>query len=102
MGDKGHRNKLGIVVPAFKGAKVSREAQLPWAVADEVCDGIRRPEVIFDRVMGVVGALVRVILRSRPLKAGEHLGADREAVSCNYHRAARPQTQGPATVSSLT
>ena len=86
MGDKGYRGKLGIVVPASKKAKVSREVKeledekqrghelqteraaveninrrvKEWAVVDEVWDGIREPELFFDRVMRVVCALANV------------------------------------------
>ena len=107
MGDKGYRGKLSIVVPASKKAKVSREVQQledekqrgrelqseraaieninervkQWAVASEVWDGIRQPEVLMDSAMRVVCALTNVILRAHPLRAAEHVGADGGSVS---------------------
>ena len=107
MGDKAYRGKLGIVVPASKKAKVSKEVQQledekqrdhelqveraaieninqrvkQWAVADEVWDGLREPEVFFDSVMRVVCALVNFILRTHPLRAREHPSADGGPVS---------------------
>ena len=39
-----------------------------WAVADEVWDGIRQPELFFDRVMRVVCALANVIVRSHVVR----------------------------------
>ena len=107
MGDKGYRGQLGIVVPASKKAKVSREVQLleeerqrghelqheraaieninkrvkEWAVANEVWDGVRRPELFFDQVMRVVCALVNIILATHPLRADEHASEDGRSVS---------------------
>ena len=107
MGDKDDRGQLGIVVPASKQAKVSREVKeledekqmghelqseraavennnrrgKEWAVADRVWDGIREPEVFFDRVMRVVCALTNVILHTHPLKAREHHRVDEGSVS---------------------
>lgn len=107
MGDKGYRGKLGIVVPASKKAKVSREVRdledekqrghelqsersavenvnqrvKQWAVATEVWDGTRDPAVFFDAVMRVVCALVNVILRTHPLRARDHPRANQGPVS---------------------
>ena len=107
MGDKGYQGKLGIVIPASKKAKVSKEVQQledekqrnheleteraavenmnqrvkQWAVAKEVWDGIRQPDLFFDSVMRVVCALTNVILRTHPLRAREHPRVDGGSVS---------------------
>ena len=107
MGDKGYKGKLGIVVPASKKAKVSREVKQledekkrghelqheraaieninqrvkQWAVATEVWTGTRDPHPFFDQVMRVVCALVNVILRTHPLRAGRHARVDEGSVS---------------------
>ena len=107
MGDKGYRGKLGIVVPASKRAKVSKEVQLledekqrghelqheraaveninqrvkQWAVARDVWTGTRDPHLFFDRVMRVVCALTNVIIRTHPLRAREHPSVDGGSVS---------------------
>ena len=102
MGDMGYREKLGVGAPASKKAKVSKEVKQledekqrghelqteraaveninrrvkEWAVAKEVWDGTREPELFFDSVMRVVCALTNVILRTHPLRAREHVSAD--------------------------
>ena len=109
MGDKGYRGKLGIVIPAAKKAlaKLSKEVQQledekqrnheleteraaveninqrvkQWAVAKEVWDGIRQPDLFFDSVMRVVCAWTNVILRTHPLRAREHPRIDGGSVS---------------------
>jgi hypothetical protein len=107
MGDKGYRGKLGIVVPASKKAKVAKEVQQleeekrrghelqveraaienvnqrvkQWAVADQVWDGLRQPEVFMDSIMRVVCVLTNVVLRTHPLRAREHPGTDGGSVS---------------------
>ena len=107
MGDKGYRGKLGIVVPASKKAKVSKEVSnledekqrghelqheraaveninqrvKQWAVATEVWTGTRDPHLCFAQAMRVVCALVNVILRTHPLRAREHVGDDDDSVS---------------------
>ena len=107
MGDKGYQGKLGIVVPARKNSKVSREVAAlqeekqkghelqseraaieninqrvkQWAVAREVWDGIRQPELFFDQVMRVVCALANVIIRTRPLRSREHPKVGESSVS---------------------
>lgn len=52
-----------------------------WAVASEVWDDIRQPEVLMDSVIRVVCALTNVILRAHPLRVGEHVGVDGGFVS---------------------
>jgi len=52
-----------------------------WAVATEVWDGIRQPELFFDSVLHVVCALVNVILRTHPLRDREHLKVEGDSVS---------------------
>ena len=107
MGDEGYRGKLGIVVPATKRAKVSKEVQQledekqrghelqseraavdnmkrrarEWAVAREIWDDIRESELFFNSVMRVVCALVNVTLRTHPLRPREHPSADGTSVS---------------------
>jgi len=107
MGDKGYRGKLGIVVPASKKAKVSREVRnleeekqrghelqheraaveninqraKQWAVAAEVWLGDRDPTLFMDAVMRVVCVLANVILQSHPLRAREHRSVDGGSVS---------------------
>jgi hypothetical protein len=107
MGDKGYRGQLGIVVPASKKAKVGKEVKQledekqrghelqteraaieninqrvkQWAVANEVWTGIRQPELFVDEVMRVVCALANVILRTHPLRAGEHPKVESSSVS---------------------
>jgi len=107
MGDKGYRGKLGIVIPSSKKAKVSKEVQQledekqrnheleteraaienmnqrvkQWAVASEVWEGTRQPELFVDSVMRVVCALTNVILCTHPLRAREHNSVDSGSVS---------------------
>ena len=107
MGDNGYRGKLGIVIPSSKKAKVSREVQQledekqrnheleteraaienmnqrvkQWAVASEVWEGTRQPELFVDSVMRVVCALTNVILCTHPLRAREHNSVDGGSVS---------------------
>jgi hypothetical protein len=107
MGDKGYRGQLGIVVPASKKAKVSKEVKeledekqrghelqaeraavecinkrvKEWAVARTVWEGTREPEEFFDSVMRVVCALTNVILCTHPLWASDHRRADGRSVS---------------------
>ena len=107
MRDKGYRGRLGVVVPASKRAKVSKEVQQledekqrghelqreraavenidrrvkEWAIATRVWDGIRQPEVLMDSAMRVVCALATVILQTHPLRAREHPSADGGSVS---------------------
>ncbi len=98
---------MGIVIPSSKKAKVSKEVQQledekqrnheleteraaveyinqrvkQWAVAKEVWDGIRQPDLFCDSVMRVVCALTNVILRTHPLRAREHHSVDGGSVS---------------------
>ena len=107
MGDKGYQGKLGIVVPARENRKMSEEVAAleeekqkghelqheraavehisqhvkQWAVAREVWDGIRQPELFFDQVMRVEFALSNVVIRSHPLRAREHLKVGESSVS---------------------
>ena len=107
VGDKGYRGKPGILVPASKKAKVSKEVKQledekqrghelqteraaieninqrvkQWAVAKEVWDGNREPAEFFDSIMRVVCALANVILRTHPLRAREHVSADGGCIS---------------------
>lgn len=107
MGDKGYRGQLGIVVPASKKAKVSREVQQledekqrghelqaeraavecmnkrvkEWAVVRTTWEGRRDPVEFFDSVMRVVFALTNVILCDHPLWTRDHHRADGASVS---------------------
>ena len=107
MGDKGYRGQLGIVVPASKKAKMSREVRnledekqrghelqreraaieninqrvKQWAIANEVWTGDREPALFMDAAMRVVCALVNVILQSHPLRARAQHSVDGGSVS---------------------
>ena len=107
MGDKGYRGQLGIVVPASKKAKVSREVQQledekqrghelqaeraaiecmnkrvkEWAVVRTAWKGRRDPVEFFDSVLRVVCALTNVILCDHPLWTRDHHRADGASVS---------------------
>ena len=127
MGDKGYRGQLGIVVPASKKAKVSREVQQledekqrghelqaeraaiecmnkrvkEWAVVRTAWKGRRDPVEFFG--LGAAGC-VRVD-QCYPLRSSfvdsRSSPCRRRVCIINPHRAARSQTEVPETVSSV-
>ena len=127
MGDKGYKGKLGIVIPASQKANVSKEVKQledekqrnheleteraaieninqrvkQWAVAREVWEGIRRPELFFDPSDArcvCVDECYPAISSSASSRACQSW---RRVCIINCHRTARSQTQGPETVSSV-
>ena len=107
MGDRGYKGKLGIVVPASKKVKVSKEVQQlenerqrghelqteraaidninervkEWAVVSGVWNGQRESAGFFDSVVRVVCALTNLLLIAHPIRSASLRSASRASVS---------------------
>ena len=107
MGNRGYKGKLGIVVPAAKKAKVSKEVQQlenesrrgyelqteraaieninergkEWAVVRGVWNGQRESADFFDSVMRVLCALTNLLLIAHPIRCASLRSGSRTSVS---------------------